>query len=225
MITLGVDSSSLAASVAIVVDDKLILEYMLQNELTHSQTLMPMIAQAFKAVGLTPNDVDRFACSCGPGSFTGLRIGIATVKGLAYAVNKPAVGISTLRALAFNIPCSPYLICPIMDARRNQVYTALYRQGSELTEVSPPKAVGIEELVKEISEPVIFVGDGAIVNYEYLKQNCDAHFAPKNLNYTRASSVALACDKTVDGLHPVYLRKPQAEREYNERMNINDSIR
>jgi tRNA threonylcarbamoyladenosine biosynthesis protein TsaB len=124
---LAVDTSSNVASAAIVDDNKLVCECVLNNKLTHSQTLMPMIDEVFKKSELAPQDIDMFAVSSGPGSFTGLRIGVTTIKGLAHATDKPVCGVNTLEALAYNLPFCPYIIAPIMDARREQVYNAFYK--------------------------------------------------------------------------------------------------
>ena len=170
-----------------------------------------------------------FACSSGPGSFTGLRIGIGTIKGLAYGADKPVVGVSTLEALAQNVSCSPFLISPIMDARRNQVYNALYRfDGDKLVCVENPRALSIEELAAQLNEKTIFVGDGVKVHRTYLKEALgeNAVFAPPHLLLQRAGSVC-TCALTketlsADKLCAVYLRKPQAERERAEKEQNNN---
>jgi len=145
---LAVDTSATVASVAITDGERLAAEMILNHKKTHSETLMPMIDTLFQSSEMKISDIDLFAVSNGPGSFTGLRIGVAAVKALAHACNKPVVGVSTLEAMAYNLPYADGLIAPIMDARRNQVYTALYKyENSHMTEIMPPCAMDICELV------------------------------------------------------------------------------
>ena len=226
---LAVDTSSTVATAAIVDDDKLVCECVLNNKLTHSQTIMPIIDECFKKSELTPNDIDLFAVAEGPGSFTGLRIGVTTVKGLAHAVNKPVVGVNTLEAMAYNLPFCPYVICPIMDARRAQVYNAVYKiENGELAAIKEPRALSLEELLSELEEmgeQVVFLGDGVGVHQDTIKEKLKekAMFAPSNACMQRASGVCLAAEKKetihYSKLAPVYLRKSQAERELEERGN------
>ena len=207
--------------------DKLVSESILNNKLTHSQTLMPMIDDVFKKSELKPSDIDFFAVADGPGSFTGLRIGVTTIKGLAHAMNKPVCGVNTLEALAYNLPFCPYVISPIMDARREQVYNAFYKwENGILKELVSPRAISIEDCLSELEkkgEKVIFLGDGVPVFREkitnVLKEQ--ALFAPQLACTQRASCVA-ECAKNkktmnYNELAPVYLRKSQAEREAEER--------
>lgn len=226
---LAVDTSAQVASCALVEDDKLICECVLNNGLTHSQTLMPMIDDVFKKSKMTPDDVDIYAVSNGPGSFTGLRIGVTTVKGLAHATGKLVVGVNTLEALAYNVPFCPHIIVPIMDARREQVYNAFYRyENGKVCEVVPPRAIALTDCICELekySEKAIFVGDGVAVYKEKIKElmGDNALFAPQTSNAQRASAVAEAA-KNKESIHysqlvPVYLRKSQAEREAEERGN------
>lgn len=221
---LAIDTSALTATAAILSEDMLIGEISTTTKLTHSQTIMPMIDELLKKVSLDITDIDLFACSEGPGSFTGLRIGIGTIKGLAYGLGKPVVGVSTLEALAHNIDVTDLVICPIMDARRGQVYNGLYRyNNNKLVCIAEPRALSIEELCQEISERTIFVGDGVNVHKEKIKEliGDKAVFAsPQNL-LQRAGSVAYAAlskkSVSAEDLTAVYLRKPQAEREREER--------
>ncbi len=221
---LAIDTSALTATAAILSEDMLIGEISTTTKLTHSQTIMPMIDELLSKVSLDITDIDLFACSEGPGSFTGLRIGIGTIKGLAYGLQKPVVGVSTLEALAHNISVTDLVICPIMDARRGQVYNGLYRfRGDKLECIAEPRALSIEELCEELTEKTIFVGDGVNVHKEKIKGILgeNAIFAsPQNL-LQRAGSVAYAAlnKETVsaEDLTAVYLRKPQAEREREER--------
>lgn len=228
---LAVDSSANVASAAITEGDKLICEFTLNHKKTHSEKLMPMIDEILQSAQLAPVDIDLFAVANGPGSFTGLRIGVATVKGLAHAVDKPVVGVSTLLAMAYNLPYCAHTISPIMDARRAQVYNGVYRwEQDELVEKTAPRAVSIKECVADFEksgETVVFLGDGVPVHREFIRERLGekALFAPENCNMQRAASVALAAEKlyqlgrqeSCHALAPVYLRKPQAERELEEK--------
>ena len=173
-------------------------------------------------------DIDLFAVTVGPGSFTGQRIGVATAKALAHAVNKPMVGVSALMAMAYNIKFTDYLICPIMDARREQVYTASFKwQNDKLVTIKEDRAMALDDLLEEIDENVIFFGDGVPVFKEKIAERLGdkAHFAPANLMHINGGGVAEAakseykkgnaCDYA--SLVPTYLRLSQAEREYNDR--------
>lgn len=225
---LGIESSSLVASVAVLKDDSISAEYTLNFKKTHSQTLLPMIDEVITMLDERLETFDAIAVSAGPGSFTGLRIGVATAKGLGLALDKPLINISSLDAMAYNIYGSKALIVPIMDARRNQVYTGSYRNDKEFEIVTRSRAVSIEELVKELNklgEEVIFLGDGVPVYKEYIKENLKTEFsfAPPSLDRQRASSLAvLASDMLKNGKSPKdfsidYLRKSQAEREKEEK--------
>lgn len=227
---LAIDTSSNVASAAVVEDGKLLGENILNHKKTHSQKIMVMIQELMSDLELNVRDIDVFAAANGPGSFTGLRIGVATVKALAHSVNKPVVGISTLAGLAYNMPYAEHIIVPIMDARRNQVYTASYIWDDDrLKELSADEAISIEECVESCGKylDTIFVGDGVFVHREYIldKLSDRAHFAPASALMQRASSIAmLALEKAKKGetqhyseLKPFYLRKSQAEREYDEK--------
>lgn len=224
---LAVDTSSNVASAAIVDDNKLVCECVLNNKLTHSQTIMPIIDEVFKKSELNPLDIDVFAVSNGPGSFTGLRIGVTTIKGLAHAVNKPVCGVNTLEALAYNLPFCPYIIAPIMDARREQVYNAFYKwESGVLKEIAEPRAISLDDCMNEllnIGEKVVFLGDGVSVFRDKIKDTLkeQALFAPQLACTQRAACVAEAAKnkETINygKLAPLYLRKSQAEREAEER--------
>ncbi|WZL73780.1 tRNA (adenosine(37)-N6)-threonylcarbamoyltransferase complex dimerization subunit type 1 TsaB [Clostridiaceae bacterium 35-E11] len=232
MIILALDTSSIVATVALMEDDKLIGEYIINHQRTHSQKLMPMIEALMKSCEIQMKDIDVIAVAKGPGSFTGLRIGVATAKGLAHTRNIPVVGISTLDGLAFNLPYCEGIICPILDARRNQVYTAVYKWDNDmLHRIEAPMAVSLEELITKLSErpeKIIFVGDGVEKNIEPLKQALTDRVmrSPNSIKMPRASSIAeLALQKAKEGnlesfytLMPEYLRKSEAERQYEERM-------
>lgn len=225
---LAIDTSAITATAALLDGEAVKAEISFSGALTHSQTIMPMIDELLSELSLSCKDIDLFACSVGPGSFTGLRIGIGTIKGLAYGADKPVVGISTLEALAQNVFCSPFLISPIMDARRNQVYNALYRfNGQKLVCVEEPRALSVEELAAQLKGKTVFVGDGVKVHREYLQNALgqNAVFAPPHLLLQRAGSVCTcALDKepmSADKLGAIYLRKPQAEREREEKEQKN----
>ncbi len=230
---LAVDTSSIVASCALINENKLICEYTLNHKKTHSQKLMPIIKEILVASEILPNEIDVFAASIGPGSFTGLRIGIATINGLAHASNKPVVGVKTIDALAYNIPYFDGIIVPIMDARRNNVYTGIYKQeDNEFNILKEQTVMNIDKLIeilKERKEKIVFNGDGVITYKEKLidELNVRAIFSPNNLNMPKASSVAeIAMIKAKSGetqsyydLKPEYLRKSQAERQYDEKEN------
>ena len=241
---IAMDSSGLVASVAIIENDLLIGEYNVQYKKTHSQTLLPMLDELKKMVDLDLSTVDAIALAAGPGSFTGLRIGSATAKGLGFALNVPLIEIPTLDGLACNLYGTDQLICPIMDARRNQVYTGIYEfvrkeqsDGDEgnpsipyqLRSLLPQCAVPIEEIAKkcnELGREVIFLGDGVPVFEKKLAELLEVpySFAPAHMNRQRAASfgfLALAYLKegkvVAAGDHaPEYLRLSQAEREKKE---------
>lgn len=235
---LAVDSAANVASAAIAEDNKLICEYTLNHKKTHSEKLMPMIEELFQSAQLSPADIDLFAVANGPGSFTGLRIGVATVKGLAHAVQKPVAGVSTLLAMAYNMPFCSYVLSPIMDARREQVYNGVYCwENGQLKELTPPRAVSIAECTAEFQKSgrqVVFLGDGVPVYQEFIRKQLgsQAIFAPQNCNLQRAASVALAAAELYRAgkyqnyyeLAPVYLRKPQAEREWEEKTNVSNRL-
>lgn len=187
MIVLSIDSSSKVATVAILKDDVLLGEYILNDKREHSVILMPLIENLLKECNLSIDDIDGYVVSKGPGSFTGLRIGMATIKGMSFGNNKPYISISSLDALAYNLISFNGIICPIMDALRENVYTALYKNNNDsLEKIMDYTALDIDELVnllKDKNEEVIFVGDGL---YKHKKYICDnfpkAHFAPVHLN-------------------------------------------
>lgn len=228
---LGIDSSSLVATVAIVDDDIMTAEYTINHKKTHSQTLLPMIDEIVKMTEADLQAIDAIAISGGPGSFTGIRIGSATAKGLGLALNKPLIHVPTLDAMAYNLYGTDKIICPIMDARRNQTYTGIYQFEDENFQIiMEQSAIGIDELIKKINslgKKVIFVGDGIPVFKNYLDEqlNVEHFYAPAHMNRQRAGAVAvlgmkyLSEGKVEDAKdhEPNYLRKSQAEREAEER--------
>lgn len=232
---LALDSSGLVASVAIVEDDRLLGEYTINHKKTHSQTLLPMLNAVVEMLELDLNTIDVLAVAAGPGSFTGLRIGSATVKGLGLALNKPVVSVPTVDALAYNLWNVGEQICPLMDARREQAYTGLYRfDDGKLKTLLPQCAVSIGEIVEKINEskePTVFLGDGVPVFEAYLREQLTVpyHFAPATCNRQRGGSVALlgmqlyenGKAENASDHKPEYLRLSQAERERKERMGAN----
>ena len=193
---LALDSSGLVASVAVVSDDNLIGEYTINYKKTHSQTLLPMLDEVAKMTELDLKTIDFIAVSAGPGSFTGLRIGSATAKGLAMALDKQIVSVPTVDALAYNLWGSADVVCPLMDARRQQTYTGLYDfTDGRMNTILPQCVVMIEEIVDKINElgrRVIFLGDGVDVFRDYINEHVkvDYDFAPAMCNKQRASAVA-----------------------------------
>ena len=228
---LGLDSSGIVASVAIVEDDVLIAEYTVNYKKTHSQTLLPMLDEIAKMTELDLNSIDAIAVAAGPGSFTGLRIGSATAKGLGLALKKPLIAIPTVEGLAYNLYDISGLICPIMDARRKQVYTGIYRfTDHQLKVVEDQMAVPMETVIEKLNqygETVTFLGDGVPVFHELIaeKMTVPYSFAPAHVNRQRAAAVAaLGLLYAADGKFetatehcPDYLRLSQAERERVER--------
>ena len=228
---LGLDSSGIVASVAIVEDDVLIAEYTVNYKKTHSQTLLPMLDEIAKMTELDLNSIDAIAVAAGPGSFTGLRIGSATAKGLGLALKKPLIAIPTVEGLAYNLYDIPGLICPIMDARRKQVYTGIYRfTDHQLKVVEDQMAVPMETVIEKLNqygEAVTFLGDGVPVFHELIAETMTVpySFAPAHVNKQRAAAVAALGEiyyrqgKTETAMEhvPDYLRVSQAERERAER--------
>ena len=233
---LALDSSGLVASVAVLEDDNCIAEYTINYKKTHSQTLLPMLDEVSRMIELDLNSIDAIAVAAGPGSFTGLRIGSATAKGLGQALGKPLIGIPTVDGLAFNLYGTDKLICPLMDARRNQTYTGLYEfvrkeDAYELSILKEQCAVALEEIIECINEKgreVIFLGDGVPVFKAQLEEKMKVpfSFAPASCNRQRAAVVGtLAFSYAKSGKMedaashmPDYLRLSQAERERKEEM-------
>lgn len=226
MRVLAVDTSSAVAAVAVMENDTLLGEYSINHKKTHSQKLMPMISSLLEGLELTPGDMDFFAASSGPGSFTGLRIGVTTVKAMAYTVQKPVLSVPTLDAVAYNISVTDYIVCPMMDARNNQVYTALYSwENGRQVKISEYMGVPVDELIRMLkgkNRKVLFLGDGVGIHKDLLKQELNGicEFASGNMRMQRAASVAqLALMRASEGMLencfdmvPFYLRKSQAER-------------
>ncbi len=228
---LALDSSGLVASVAVTEDDNLLGEYTINYKKTHSQTLLPMLDEVAKMIELDLKTVDVIAVSAGPGSFTGLRIGSATAKGLALALDKKIVSVPTVDALAYNIWNCTDVICPLMDARRQQTYTGLYTfEDGRMQTLLPQCVVQIEEIINKVNDmgkPIVFLGDGVPVFADFIAQHCKVpyQYAPAHCNKQRAASVAaLGAILYGEGKaepaaehKPDYLRLSQAERERQEK--------
>ncbi len=230
MLILALDSTAQVASVALCDGERLLAEYTVNNGNTHSETLLPMVESVFSVFGYTAKDIDLFAVSKGPGSFTGVRIGVSTVKGLAFGMNKPCVGVSTLEALAYNKIGHKGLICPVMNARRAQVYTALFHSdGQTLSRIMPDSALPISELDEYLkqyqNEELVLCGDGYSITYPALTY---PNLLPteERLRHQSAYSVAQVAKKMFENgqytddknLIVTYLRPSQAERERAERL-------
>ena len=233
---LGIDSSGMVASVAIVQDDVIIAEYTMNHKKTHSETLLPMIDEIVKTSETKLEELDAIAIAAGPGSFTGLRIGAATAKGLAMATDKPIIPIKTCEGLAFNMWGAEGLICPIIDARRNQVYTGLYRVKGNVEVILEQQPMDIHELIEYINnyskqreaseggptEVVTFLGDGVAIYQDVIWKEIDipCQMAPAMMNRQRGASIASYGELlykegkyiNADDFAPEYLRKSQAER-------------
>lgn len=228
MRVLAIESSAVTASVAIVTDDLLTAEYTINYKKTHSQTLLPMIEEICNMTEMDINTFDLIAVSVGPGSFTGLRIGAATGKGLALALKKNMIAVPTLEGMAYNLYGTDKLICPVMDAKRQHLYTGIYHFSKDgaLEKVLDQSLLSYDELIQKLNElgqDVIFVGDGIAVAREKFEQDLTTAytFAPAHMCSQRAGSVAVAALQmskrgeviTAEALRPDYLRPSQAERE------------
>lgn len=230
---LALDSSATAASVALLEDNFVLGEFFVNTKYTHSQTLVPMIKNLLNVTCVDIKDIDLFSVNVGPGSFTGIRIGVSAVKGMALALSKPCVPVSTLLSLAYNLKNYDGLICACMDARCNQVYNALFEvSGGEIKRLTDDRAILIDDLAEELkgfSKKIILVGDGAILCYNKLHELLPyLELSDNNNRYQRASSVAKIafgdynCGKSVKAaeLLPKYIRMPQAERELKKKLSI-----
>lgn len=233
MLTLGLEASAKAASVALMRDGELIGEYIQSSGLTHSRTLLPMVEDLLRNTETTLAEVDAVAVSVGPGSFTGVRIGVSTVKGLCWGASKPAVGVSTLAAMAWNGSCrgEGALVCCCMDARRGQIYNALFEiRGGVPIRLCEDRAVPLADLEQDIisgKKVPFIVGDGGALCYNYLSERgLPCALAPEPLLYQSAWGVCMeARDREPQGaeaLLPVYLRLSQAERERQAKMDTSN---
>lgn len=230
MRVLGIDTSTLVCSVAVVTPERMLAEYTLQVKKTHSERLLPLIAQMLSDIGIVPGELNGVAVAFGPGSFTGLRIGVVTARALGQALNLPLVGISTLAALAAQFPHFPGLISPILDARRSQVYNAVFHPGESPKRLTADRAIPLDQLLRELAaqeKPALFVGDGVPVHREAIVDvlGSKACFLPSESGLSRASVVArLGLNEfnanvglTYRELLPQYIRATEAERKYQAR--------
>lgn len=228
---LAFESSAKAASVALLQDGVLLAESFMNNGKTHSATLMPMAQELLRNCDIRASDLDAVAVALGPGSFTGVRIGVAAAKGLAWAAQKPVCGVSTLLGMASQMSGFVGTICPVMDARRSQVYNALFQSdGKQLTRITEDRAISLEELRKDlesVKKPVFLVGDGSKLCYNSLEELREVLvYPPIHLEMQRASGVAIAAEAMAEmgeftapeQLVPNYLRLSQAERERLEKL-------
>lgn len=233
MTIVALDSSGLVASVALLVDDEIRAEYSVNYKKTHSQTLLPMLDEIMKMTETQKEEIDAIAVASGPGSFTGLRIGSATAKGLGLALDKPLLAVPTLEGLAYNVYGTNEIICPMMDARRSQVYTGTYAFTDEGFQIlQEQSAIAVEECIERVNalgRQVVFLGDGVEPYKEKIIEQVTVpyRFAPAHMNRQRAASVAyrasaLAKDKqyvSAQEFAPEYLRLSQAEREREEKLH------
>ena len=224
---LAIDSSGLVASAALLDEETILAEYTLNYKKTHSQTLLPMVDEIVKMTQTNLHELDAIAVAAGPGSFTGLRIGSATAKGLGLALQKPLISVPTLEGIAYNLFGVDGCICPMMDARRKQVYTGIFTfSGGEFQTLVSDRACPVEEIIEEcnrLGQKVIFLGDGVPVYRDIIEKNCQVpyEYAPAHLNRQRAGAVGaraivyykMGKTETAAEHAPVYLRKSQAERE------------
>lgn len=232
MIVLSIDSSSLVTTVALLKDEFILGEYTLNFKREHSVILMEKLEMLLVDCGIDINDIDGFVVSKGPGSFTGLRIGMATIKGLSMGSNKPYVSISSLDALANSLLTFDGIICPIMDALRDNVYTALYKNVNgtlvKLVDCTSLDLIDLVKILNEKEEKVIFTGDAMFKHKDFLSKNVNnCEFAPNHLSIIRASSLAeLGIEKLKSGKFddmnssPLYIKKPQAQRELEQRLSM-----
>lgn len=230
MKTLAVDTSTMMATCALLDEDRLLGEFSLNQDMTHSENLVPMIKEMLDNLNLKVKDIDLFGVAIGPGSFTGLRIGIATIKSFAHVFDKPVIGVSTLEGLAFNLPYNGYIV-PMIDARRNRIYTGIYnRIKGNLINIVEPTIMEVDKLMKLLQKEydhIIVNGNGTLVYRDIILEALGDQviMAPKNLNSCRASSIGeLALLKYKEGqrdsyyhLVPEYLRESQAQRELRKR--------
>lgn len=228
---LGIDTSSNASSVAVIEDNKLICEYTVNTKTTHSQKLMPMIENMLSMSEVNIKDIDAIAICIGPGSFTGLRIGMATAKAIAHVNNLPIIGVNSLEILASNMNLCDKKICSILDAQRNQVYTGKYKfENDRVVEIQPIDVIEIEKLLEEIlndNEDWIMVGEAVYKYEEKIKEIKNIKIPAPSNNVTKASSLCSVAirkyNENVDvhncyNINPMYIRKSQAEVQYEEKM-------
>ncbi len=223
MRVLGIDTSTQCGSIGLVEGQQILCEYMLNRKMSHSERVLKTIDRVLEDSGVSIGEIDGFAISIGPGSFTGLRIGVSAVKGLAFATGKRVAGVSTLDALAQNIKYSPYLICPLLDARKGEVYTALYRNTGKdgLIKIVHEMAIKPIDLIEGIDEKALFLGNGVYPYRNLIRHKLGdmAHIAPSHFNFIHGAVVAQLGRQNLEngqyldleGFVPQYLRKSDAE--------------
>ncbi len=228
MLVLGIETATRTGGVALLSDQGLVAQYTLNIEATHSERLMATVDRVLTDAGVPLSSLDGLAVSIGPGSFTGLRIGLSTAKGLAFTTGRPVAAVPTLKALAWNIPAPYCPVCPLLDARKKEVYAAVYRQeGDGLTAVLPERVLTLRELALETSGPLLFTGEGALIFRDEVRSlfGDRARFAPLSAMAPSAASVAeigsmmFSSGDTMDpdGLTPLYIRRPEAEVAWERR--------
>ncbi|OGW36244.1 MAG: tRNA (adenosine(37)-N6)-threonylcarbamoyltransferase complex dimerization subunit type 1 TsaB [Nitrospirae bacterium GWC2_56_14] len=228
MFILGIETSTKTGSVAVISDDAVIAQYSLNIEVTHSERLMSTVDRVLKDIGIAIADMDGFAVAIGPGSFTGLRIGLAAIKGLAFATGKPVAAVPTLKALAWNLPHASHPVCPLLDARKNEVYAALYQyEELRLVQLMPEATIPLAEIADRIPGTVLFTGEASRLYRQSLeKAFADrAFFAPRTACLPSAAAVAeiglgmLRNGEQIepDSLTPLYIRRPEAEVAWEKR--------
>ncbi|NLY46258.1 MAG: tRNA (adenosine(37)-N6)-threonylcarbamoyltransferase complex dimerization subunit type 1 TsaB [Tissierella sp.] len=233
MNVLGLDTSTMMATCAVINEERLLGEFSLNQDMTHSEKLMPMIKEVLDNLNMKVNDIDLYSVALGPGSFTGLRIGAATMKSFAHLFDKPIVGVSSLEALAYNLPYNE-IVVPMIDARRNRVYTGIYTwEDGILKELMAPDVLLMDDLLNRLKEfeTIVVNGNGTLLHRDIIKETLGkrVNFATAGQNMCRATSICeLAKIKYERGevddyftLAPDYLRESQAQRELNEKQNRN----
>jgi tRNA threonylcarbamoyladenosine biosynthesis protein TsaB len=228
MYILGIETATKTGGVSIVSENGVLAEYTLNIEVTHSERLMSTVDRVLKDTGFTLANIDGYGVSIGPGSFTGLRIGLSTIKGLAITTGKPVAAVPTLKALAWNIPFPHYPVCPLLDARKKEVYAALYRHdGRNYIQEMPDAVISLAEMAGTITGDVLFTGEGARLFAVDIKKifGGRAHFAPLSSSVPSAASIAEIAlmmlkngqQTDPDALVPMYIRRPEAEVEWEKR--------
>lgn len=228
MKVLAIDTSTMVSSVAVIEDNILMGEISLKQEMTHSENLVPMVAEVLKNIQIDISEIDLYAVAVGPGSFTGLRIGLATIKGFAHLFDKPVIGVSTLEGLAYNLMGNG-IIVPMLDARRERVYAGVYSGIGELEEIHREEIYNIDELIDILSEydDIVFTGNGTLIYEEKLKEELGdrVRMAPIHLRGCRAGTIGELGMKKFNlgesddyfNLAPEYLRETQAQRELSKK--------
>jgi len=230
MRVLGIDTSTSCGSIGLIEDEQILCEYSLVGKASHSERVLKTIDRVLGDSGIPIGDIDGLAISIGPGSFTGLRIGVSAVKGLAFATNIPVAGVSTLDALAQNVRYSPYLICPLLDARKGEVYSALYRntEKGRLTKLAPEMAIKPVDLLERIDGKTLFLGNGVYPYGDLIRRKLKglARIAGPSFNFIHGIIIAQLGRENLErgeyldleAFTPQYLRKSEAELKWNEKM-------